>query len=153
MSAVSRMKIRNRLLLNITLALAVSVSGCVKAPPKQYVQPQNEQVGGVAAVERQEIVDEMKERDKAQLVQFQRDIKKLKGRHPFSPYAPETEVEALKLILQGVVFSGGMPAAIINDTIVKVGDMIEGAEVVKIVNKRVTLIKDGKEYELELEFE
>ena len=94
MSAVSRMKIRNRLLLNITLALAVSVSGCVKAPPKQYVQPQNEQVGGVAAVERQEIVDEMKERDKAQLVQFQRDIKKLKGRHPFSPYAPETEVEA-----------------------------------------------------------
>jgi len=153
MSAVSGMRARNRLLAHISLALVVSASGCVKAPPEQNVRPQKEQVDEAASAEREKMVDKMKRLNKAQLVQFQRDFKKLKGRHPFSPYAPEPEVEALKLVLQGVVLSGEVPAAIINDTIVKVGDMIGGAEVVKIVNKKVTLIKDGKEYELELEFE
>ncbi len=56
--------------------------------------------------------------------------------------------EAPEFSLTGIVFGGGEPSAIINGKIVKEGDVIEGAKVLKINPKKVTLGFKGKEISL-----
>jgi len=50
--------------------------------------------------------------------------------------------------LQGVVWGGKFPQAIINETVLKVGDTIEGAVIVDINKYGVELFMDGKHYTL-----
>jgi hypothetical protein len=50
--------------------------------------------------------------------------------------------------LQGIVWGGRFPQAIINDTVLKVGDTVAGAVIVDINKYGVELFMDGKHYTL-----
>ena len=50
-----------------------------------------------------------------------------------------------KLNIEGLVWNSDMPQAIINDKVVRIGDTIEGVEVVKIEKKGVTIKYSGAE--------
>jgi hypothetical protein len=50
--------------------------------------------------------------------------------------------------VQGVIWGGIMPQAIINNKIVNIGDVIEGAEVIEISKKGVTLLYKKRKYTL-----
>ena len=53
------------------------------------------------------------------------------------------------LYLKGITFdAGGASYAVINDEIVKIGDRIEGCEVLDIQPKKVILTKDGEKIEI-----
>lgn len=53
------------------------------------------------------------------------------------------------LTIQGLVWGGRFPQAIINNKVLKVGDIIEGAQVINISKDGVSLLFDGKLYELQ----
>ncbi|MDD4953715.1 MAG: hypothetical protein PHG40_02275 [Candidatus Omnitrophica bacterium] len=60
-----------------------------------------------------------------------------------------TENEPLpSWMVQGLVWGGRFPQAIINNKVVKTGDMIEGAQVVSIEKSGVKLLFKGKSYSL-----
>ena len=52
------------------------------------------------------------------------------------------------LKLQGIVWGGKFPQAIINEQVVKIGDTVEGALVTDINKYGVVLLVDGKQYTL-----
>jgi hypothetical protein len=52
------------------------------------------------------------------------------------------------LAVQGVIWGGRFPQAIINDTVVKVGDTLEGVKVTKINKDGVIVFFDNREYNL-----
>lgn len=54
------------------------------------------------------------------------------------------------LELQGIIYDKTYPRAIINDTVVKVGDTVEGAKVMKIDEKSVSMSLRDKEITLKL---
>ncbi len=53
-----------------------------------------------------------------------------------------------ELIIQGIVWGGGFPQAIINNKVVRVGDTIAEARVVDISNKGLILSFQGRQYNL-----
>lgn len=53
--------------------------------------------------------------------------------------------------LAGIFYSSQNPKAIVNNTMVGVGDAVDGAKVIKISETRVTLFYQGKEIELAME--
>ncbi|MBI4707884.1 MAG: hypothetical protein HY761_08175 [Candidatus Omnitrophica bacterium] len=59
---------------------------------------------------------------------------------------PVVEIPLPKLTLQGIIWGGEFPQAIINNNVVKVGDMVEGVKVLNIDKNGVTLVFEGKEH-------
>lgn len=57
---------------------------------------------------------------------------------------PEAVTTLPAMTVQGMVWGSAAPQAIINNTIVKEGDAIEGASIVKIDKEGVTLLYEGK---------
>jgi len=55
------------------------------------------------------------------------------------------------LNLSGIAYEDKEPMAVINDTIYSEGDVVNGAQIVKILEKRVLLKRDDKEIELKVE--
>lgn len=76
------------------------------------------------------------------------------GRDPFS-FGKATYATAEQgMALNGIVWDEKAPSAIINDTIVRVGEEINGKRVMDIQKNKVTLsAKDGNIYELNLAHE
>lgn len=60
----------------------------------------------------------------------------------------EAEKRAPSLIIQGIVWGGNFPQAIINNKVVKRGETIEGAFIKEIDKEGVTLIFEGRKYKL-----
>ena len=58
---------------------------------------------------------------------------------------------APKLLLEGIVWSQDVPIAVINGTVLKEHDLIEGVEVLQIRRDRVTLLYRSREFVLMLE--
>jgi hypothetical protein len=56
---------------------------------------------------------------------------------------PKPEFDLSKLKLQGVIWGGRLSQAIINDKVFRVGDLVEGAEIVSIDKKGVILNFNG----------
>ena len=50
--------------------------------------------------------------------------------------------------VQGVIWGGSLPQAIINEQVVKIGDTIAGAKVISIGKEGVGLLFDGRQYNL-----
>ena len=50
------------------------------------------------------------------------------------------------LIIQGLIWGGGIPQAIINDNVVKVGDTMQGAKILSIAKDGVTVLFEGAQY-------
>lgn len=61
---------------------------------------------------------------------------------------PPVVVELPKFIVQGLIWGGAFPQAIINNTVVRKGDVISDAKVVKINSEGVTVLFNKKEYNL-----
>lgn len=74
-----------------------------------------------------------------------------KSSAPEDTAAKPAEVSLSKLKLSGIIMDRNSPKAIINDAIVRVGDMVGGAKVVRITKQSVILMCDGRELALELE--
>jgi len=53
---------------------------------------------------------------------------------------------ATPLILQGVTWGGVMPQAVINSTVYHVGDVIQGAKIIKISKQGVVVLYNGLSY-------
>jgi len=65
------------------------------------------------------------------------------------PVAPEQAEGVLALLkLQGVIWGGKFPQAIVNGKVIKIGDTIEGALVVDINKDGVVLFLNGKQFNL-----
>ncbi len=62
----------------------------------------------------------------------------------------ETFNPSTPLIVQGVVWGGAMPQAIINNKVFNIGDVIEGAKVIEINKKGVILLYKDRTYLLSL---
>lgn len=83
-------------------------------------------------------------------------------RDPFqSPFEPEEAPYRLKpepelpkpikaplpgLEVQGMIWSSKMPQAIINNTVLRIGDVIEGAEISDIRKEGIYILYEGNEY-------
>lgn len=74
-------------------------------------------------------------------------------RDPFLSFIPEQKVEKKiekvsfpSLNLNGLVWGGSKPQAIINNTVVGKGDKIQGVEVVDIKKDGIVLIYNGEEF-------
>lgn len=88
---------------------------------------------------------------------------KAKGRRdPFTPLVTsdgrllklDTEDKQKTLRLEGIIYDEhGMSYAIVNGSVVKVGDSIGGFQVLKIRNNVVAFIKDGQVSEIEIKKE
>jgi hypothetical protein len=52
------------------------------------------------------------------------------------------------LIVQGLIWGGSFPQAIVNNKIVKVGDTVDGANVTAIDKDGVTVLFQEREYKL-----
>lgn len=95
----------------------------------------------------EEIVKATKEKP----VEIQAMLHEVGREDPFSPasenYIPEIRAE---LNLVGIIWDAEKPLAVINDTIVSQGDVIENKKVIKITNEGVVLSEDGREYTLRL---
>lgn len=59
--------------------------------------------------------------------------------------ANQAQVNFSSLKVQGIIWGGLMPQAIINNKVVTVGDLIEGAEILNIDKNGITLISSGIE--------
>ena len=53
-----------------------------------------------------------------------------------------------QLTVQGVIWGGSLAQAIVNNKVVKVGDVLEGTEVIDINKEGVTVLSAGVEYKL-----
>lgn len=80
-------------------------------------------------------------------------------RNPFIPLITsdgrllklDTEKKTEILAVQGIIYDGtGVSYAIVNNNVVKIGDMVESSQVLKIEEDKVSFIKDGKVTEIEL---
>lgn len=83
-------------------------------------------------------------------------------RNPFMPLVtPEGRLIKVKqrsasgrLELEGIIYDKiSMSFAIVNGTVVKIGDLIDGYQVLKIEEEKVVFIKDGQPFEVELKKE
>lgn len=61
---------------------------------------------------------------------------------------PKPEFDLSKLKVQGIVWGGRSPQAIINGQVLSVGDLIEGAQIVSIEKKGITLSFVGAIFDL-----
>lgn len=52
------------------------------------------------------------------------------------------------LTVQGIIWGGRFPQAIVNNKVLKIGDTIEGALVIDIKKDEITLLYKGKQYKL-----
>ena len=69
--------------------------------------------------------------------------------HELEVPTSEPEPTSISLILRAIsIRKGAAPLAVINSSLVRVGDTIENAKVVEIHNDYVLLRKDGREYKL-----
>lgn len=85
-----------------------------------------------------------------------------KRRDPFIPLVTadgriiklESESDKEEVRLEGIIYeSQGLSYAVLNGTVAKIGDVIEGYKVVKIEPSKVILSKSGKNIEIELKKE
>ncbi len=58
--------------------------------------------------------------------------------------APEVSLSHLQV--QGMVWSSKMPQAIINDTVVRIGEVIDGAEILDIRKEGIYVLYEGGQY-------
>ena len=58
--------------------------------------------------------------------------------------APEAGLSHLQV--QGMVWSSKMPQAIINDTVVRIGEVIDGAEILDIRKEGIYMLYQGRQY-------
>lgn len=81
------------------------------------------------------------------LVNVEQKVKEPWGSDPFrvvkSRKSPGQKESALKWVLSGILYNSSSPTAIINKKPVKQGDLINGARVVRIDKKTVTLEYNG----------
>lgn len=79
------------------------------------------------------------------------------SRDPFkSPFSKSEEVPEAgtqevdrrppSLVVEGVVWGGKFPQAIVNKQVVKIGDVIEGAMITQISAEGVTVTREGRKY-------
>jgi len=67
--------------------------------------------------------------------------------------SPEGKAEPAKvsmppsLEIQGIAWGGSFPQAIINNQVVKIGDVLSGAEIINISKEGVTVLYSGKRHE------
>jgi len=61
---------------------------------------------------------------------------------------PDTGTLPLSLAVQGIIWGGRFPQAIINNKVVKVKDTIEGALIVAIDKDSITVLFQGRQYNL-----
>lgn len=59
---------------------------------------------------------------------------------------PVEDISLGHLKVQGMVWDTEMPQAIINDKVVKVGEVIEGAKILEITKECIYVLYDGKQY-------
>lgn len=73
------------------------------------------------------------------------------GRDPFSGrmYSSEKKASALRLI--GIIWDEKEPLAMINERILKVGDMIQGKQIIRINSDSIVVDDGSKEIELKLQ--
>ena len=140
------MKIFNKAIVSIFISLFVISSGSVLL---------SQQVSGPSA--KTEINTEIERaiRDSQELIEYRaQDL-----RDPFGylisfeeeaeeegPLDFEEGVEVPTLSVEGMIWGGKIPLAIINEQVVGVGDTIEGFKVLKIEKQGVTLLRKGKAY-------
>jgi hypothetical protein len=103
---------------------------------------------------------EEKEKTQPQEVITRRKVEYTAGglRDPFQTYieeerrgakAQETEEAKLpSLKVQGIIWGGSLPQAIVNNKVVKAGDIIEGVRIVEIKKDGIILFFSGRQYTL-----
>lgn len=83
---------------------------------------------------------------------FETPFKKEEEEKPGEPGSPETSSSSDEILshlkVQGIIWQGRFPQAIINNQILKIGDEIEGVKVVGVDKDGVRLLFEDKEYKL-----
>ena len=64
---------------------------------------------------------------------------------------PSAADDISNVVLSGIMYSSRLPYAVINDSLRKEGDMIDGAKIVKIRQKTVEIEKNGRVFTLKLQ--
>lgn len=72
-------------------------------------------------------------------------------RDPFEKEQPKGQIETSllpSLQVQGMVWGGSFPQAIINNKVVRIGDTVEGAQIINITKDSVTVFFGNRQYNL-----
>lgn len=64
------------------------------------------------------------------------------------PQNPAAEAPAPNITVQGLIWGGNFPQAIINNKVVKVGDTIEGARIISIDKDDISVFFNERQYHL-----
>lgn len=143
----------SKFLIWVSLVLAVHAAGCGKAAPRRMKFPHASWAEKKVSLERQKKIETMRKVIEAHLTEFDKDMEKLKKRNPFIPPGVTTKAKESELTLGGIIWDEKTPAAIINDTIVGIGDSVANKVVKQIMKDEVVLMEGEKEYRLKLKFE
>ena len=68
------------------------------------------------------------------------------GQNNLDETAPKLDLSKLKI--QGIIWGVKTPQAIINNTVLKVGDLVEGAKILNIEKKGITFDFNGEIFNL-----
>ncbi len=80
---------------------------------------------------------------------FEDNLKKYEAQEAVKETGAEEAAKTLPTFLvQGIIWGGSLPQAIIDDSVVKVGDTIKEAEVIAIDKEGITLLYYGREYKI-----
>lgn len=58
------------------------------------------------------------------------------------------DIQPPTLLIQGIVWGGSFPQAIINNRVVKVGDIIDGARIIDIDKNGITIFFEGQQFNI-----
>ena len=75
------------------------------------------------------------------------------GSGEIGPVNSAAEMPLLNITVQGLIWGGNFPQAIINNKVVKVGDTVEGARIISIAKDGIFLFFNERQYHLSTSLE
>lgn len=143
----------NRKILIILLVMAVlgsysdslfasSESKEIKKYKKQQVQAKEKNTFRVRVVKYS--ADNFRDPFRAPVIEEEKKAVKPVKRYPGS--GPEVKLPPLKI--SGVIWGTKIPQAIINNKVVKIGDMIDGVKIINISREEITVSYQSREFKL-----
>ena len=146
----------------IIIIAGLLTSGCEKKeflkPVLAAEKPKKEEIPTKTAPESPHSLKEISLEERRRQAILQRSLSSdIYGRQdPFAPLAGRADKHPVtrgKLELKGILWDESQPLAVINEVVVREGEIVDGRKILRIEKTKVILEEDGKEFILWLRLE
>lgn len=134
----------------LILIFSLFIIGDLSAVPEQFKMIKELEGKETVTPEADEAIERPKVEYKAGSLRdpFQKDIPQERSVKQEAQPSETKQSQPPALTVQGLIWGGNFPQAIINNKVVKTGDSIEGARILSIDKEGITVFYDGNEYNL-----